>query len=256
MTFHEYLYDAANLDYDAASGTAEYEDFRSQLTPSLTAIANTYFAPACNYHELEDSHLFTDSRVGPTPFVDWLGIWFWDLTSSSATPFMKQVLDPRIGVQNCSVLGICKVNENPKVGDNIGVFPCSTTKNDPASAWIYQANTGQIVLSTNVSLCLTVGNDTDPTTGFPNAILYACDLVSSSFLNTAQQFFLNTSSNTINHKASGYCLDITAGSGSVWSNVELLTCANTTRQQWIIDNQTNFIISKSGNQCATVCTLQ
>ena len=103
----EFLYDSANLGFDAA-GPADLEPFRDQLTASLSAAATpskghigaalqrlmrrlglsvspaaaecpslpSIFAPACHLHETIDSPGFASLRIGLTAMYPRLVAWF------------------------------------------------------------------------------------------------------------------------------------------------------------------------------------
>lgn len=150
----------------------------------------------------------------------------------------------------------------PLAGQNLTLAPCQSTT---GMVWTFQSCTsspsvtGQFVLTKTAGsptgpLCMAVFG-TNPLTGSQNVGLQPCIAQAQCASATSQLFVPGpvTAPNSIQHAATGNCLDLPNQDTSVGTRVELWSCNGGSNQMFSYDAGTGAINSAIGGVCAGVC---
>lgn len=161
----------------------------------------------------------------------------------------KQLVYPRVRTVDTPVFSInppnCDPAKVPQMDDPVVMYSCKNMYVNNQN-WIFHAN-GTVALATNGQLCLTIGPNTDPSTGNLATELRQCGVDAQS-----QKFTHKTDKTIINAK-NNLCLDITSHLTTDGASVEVYACNGGTNQQWNVPSGSGQITSLQDSHCLTVC---
>ncbi|KAA0170822.1 hypothetical protein FNF27_06517 [Cafeteria roenbergensis] len=127
----------------------------------------------------------------------------------------------------------------PAASGQSAILEGTSTAFDANFRYRYSFQQGSLTLISNPSLCLGVSGK-DPSSGYPNVALVACDPQDASQawdlqLNSTTTQFVNGFENK------GYCMDVTGQASWAGANVELYECNGGDNQKFVLDEDGRIV---------------